>query len=223
MNLTTQQRYFLGATTVILATLAATVVAYPHLPGTVPVHWNAHGQIDGWASKWTLFLYGPGVMTLVLVLFAALPWLSPKKFEVDTFRPTYLYIMIILVAMFAYMQTLMILAALNSALDTSRAVIGGVCLLIALLGDVLGKVRRNFYVGIRTPWTLANERVWNATHRLGAKTFFAGGLVGFIAVLLRAPFWLPFAAILLAAFTPAIYSLIYYKQVERHGERSGGM
>lgn len=221
MNLTTQQRYFFGAAAVILATLAGTVVAYPHLPGTVPVHWNTHGQIDGWAPRWTLFLYGPGLMTFMLVLFAAFPWLSPKKFEVDAFRPTYLYIMIILVAMFAYIQVLMILAALNVALDSGRAVIGGVCLLIALMGNVMGKVRRNFYIGIRTPWTIASERVWNATHRFAAKTFFAGGLVGFVAVLLRAPFWLPLAAILLAAFTPAIYSLIYYKQLEHHGERNG--
>jgi uncharacterized membrane protein len=203
----TNQRHFVGAAAVILATLAATLVAYPHLPGTVPVHWNAHGQIDGWAPRWTLFLYGPGLMTFMVALFAALPWLSPKKFEVDSFRATYLYIMIILVAMFAYIQVLMILAALNVALDTGRAVVGGVCLLIALLGNVLGKVRRNFYVGIRTPWTLANERVWNVTHRFGAKTLFAGGLVGFIAVLMRAPFWVPLAAILLGALTPVIYSL----------------
>lgn len=215
------QRYFLGAAAVILASLAGTLVAYPHLPRTVPVHWNAHGQIDGWAQKWTLFLYGPGLMTFMVSLFAALPWLSPKKFEVDSFRQTYLYIMIILVAMFAYIQILMILAALNVALDTSRAVVGGVCLLIALLGNVLGKVRRNFYVGIRTPWTLASERVWNSTHRFGAKTFFAGGLIGFLAVLLRAPFWLPFAAILLAAFPPAFYSLIYYKRLEHQGELNG--
>ena len=217
----TNQRYFLGAAAVILATLAGTLVAHPHLPGTVPVHWNAHGQIDGWAPRWTLFLYGPGVMTFMVALFAALPWLSPKKFEVDSFRQTYLYIMIIFVVMFAYLQVLMILAALNVALDTSRAIVGGVCLLIALLGNVLGKVRRNFYVGIRTPWTLANERVWNATHRFGAKTCFAGGAVGFLAVLLRAPSWLPLAAILLGALTPVIYSLVYYKQLEHHGELNG--
>src|SRR5215472_1209318 len=131
----TNQRYFLGAAAVILTTLAGTLVAYPHLPGTVPVHWNAHGQIDGWAPKWTLFLYGPGLMTFMVALFAALPWLSPKKFEVDSFRATYLYVMITLIAMFAYIQVLMILAALNVALDTDRAVVGGVCLLIALLGN----------------------------------------------------------------------------------------
>jgi len=157
-------------------------------------------------------------------MFSALPWLSPKKFEVDSFRATYLYIMIILVAMMAYCNLLILLAALGSlggiVLDVTRAVEGGVCLLIALLGNVLGKVRRNFFVGIRTPWTIANERVWNATHRLAARTFFAGGLLGLLAVILGAPFWLPITAILIAALGPAVYSLVFYKQLERRGELS---
>jgi uncharacterized membrane protein len=124
----------------------------------------------------------------------------------------------------AYCNLLILLSALGSlggiVLDVSRAVEGGVCLLIALLGNVLGKVRRNFFVGIRTPWTIASEQVWNATHRFAAKTFFAGGLLGLLAVILRAPFWLPIAAILIAALGPAIYSLVFYKQLERRGELS---
>ncbi|MFZ0731612.1 MAG: SdpI family protein [Candidatus Sulfotelmatobacter sp.] len=221
MKMTINQRYFLGAAAVILATLAGILVAYPQLPVAVPIHWNIHGQVNGWAPKWALFLYGPGMMLALVGLFAALPWLSPKRFEVDSFRPTYLYIMIVTLAMFAYIQILTLLAALGLALDVGPAIEGGVCLLIALLGNVLGKVRRNFYVGVRTPWTIANERVWNATHRLAAKTFFAAGLLGFTAVLVRAPFWLPLTAILIGAFIPVIYSLIFYKQLEHRGELNG--
>lgn len=216
--MTINQRYYLGSAAVILATLAGIVVAYPHLPATVPMHWNAHGEVNGWGPKWSLFLYGPGTMAGFVLLFWALPWLSPKKFEVDAFRPTYLYIMVMLIAMMAYVQILILISALGLVVDVSRAVEGGVCLLVALLGNVLGKVRRNFYVGIRTPWTIANEKVWNATHRMGAKTFFAGGVLGLIAVILRAPFWLPLAAIGAGALIPALYSLAFYKQLERRGE-----
>jgi uncharacterized membrane protein len=218
---THNQRYYLGSAAVILAVLFGTAVAYPHLPNIVPMHWDAHGHVNGWGPKWTLFLFGPGTMLLIVLMFSALPWLSPKKFEVDSFRATYLYIMIVIVAMMAYCHTLLLLSALGSlagfGLDMTRAITGGACLLIALLGNVLGKVRRNFYIGVRTPWTIANEQVWNATHRFAAKTFFAGGLLGLIAVLLRAPFWAPLAAILIAAFVPAIYSLFFYKQLERAG------
>ena len=216
--MTLNQRYYFGAAAVILTTLAGILVAYPHLPETVPVHWNAHGQVNGWGPKWSLLVYGPGVMVLMVALTAVLPWLSPKKFEVDSFRATYLYIMIAIVAMFAYIQILVLLSGLGVALDIGRAIEGGVCLLITLLGNVLGKVRRNFYVGIRTPWTLASDAVWNRTHRLGAKVFFFGGLIGLAAVLLHAPFWVPVIAIVAAALVPVIYSLIYYKQLERRGQ-----
>jgi len=85
------------------------------------------------------------------------------------------------------------------------------------MGNVMGKVRRNFFIGIRTPWTLASEPVWNATHRFAARTLFVGGLLGLLAVILHAPFWLPMAAILTAALVPVIYSLVLYKQLERRG------
>jgi len=214
---TSNQKYYLAVAAVILATLAGTLVAYTHLPDIVPTHWDAQGHVNGWGPKWSLFLFGPGLMLFIVLMFSALPWLSPKKFEVDSFRATYLYIMIVIVALLAYCHLLMLISALGMVLDVSRALEGGVCLLIALLGNVMGKVRRNFYVGVRTPWTIANEQVWNATHRFAAKTFFAGGLLGLVAVILRAPFWLPITAILIAALAPVIYSLVFYKQLERQG------
>jgi len=219
--MTLNQKYYGGAAAVILAVLAGTLVAYPSLPSVVPIHWDAHGHANDWGPKWSLFIYGPGLMLLIILMFSALPWLSPKKFEVDSFRATYLYIMIIVVAMMAYCNLLILLSALGSlagiVLDVTRAVEGGVCLLVALMGNVLGKVRRNFFVGVRTPWTIANEQVWNATHRFAARTFFAGGLLGLLAVIAKAPFWLPIAAILIAALAPVIYSLVFYKQLERQG------
>jgi uncharacterized membrane protein len=220
-QMTLNQKYFGGAAAVILAVLAGTLVAYPYLPNIVPMHWDIQGHVNGWGPKWSLFLTGPGGMLLMVLMFSALPWLSPKKFEVDSFRATYLYIMIAIVAMMAYCNLLILMSALGAlggiGLDISRALEGGICLLIALLGNVMGKVRRNFFVGIRTPWTIASEPVWNATHRFAAKTFFAGGLLGFIAVLLHAPFWVAMAGILVAALVPAFYSLVLYKQLERRG------
>ncbi len=224
-KMTVNQRYYLGAVAVILAVLAGTVVAYPALPGTVPLHWDARGHVNGWGPRWSLFLFGPGTMIFIVAIFAALPWLSPKKFEVDSFRATYLYIMIVTLALIAYSQMLMVGAALGATLvtgmDMSRAIMGGLGLLVALLGNVLGKVRRNFYIGVRTPWTLASERVWNATHRLAAKTFFAGGLAALALAVFHAPFWLPLAAIITGTLAPAVYSLVLYKQLEGRGQLKG--
>jgi uncharacterized membrane protein len=79
-------------------------------------------------------------------------------------------------------------------------------------------VRRNFYIGVRTPWTLANERVWNATHRVAAKTLVAGGLVG-LALIVAGLDGISVIVVLLAgAIVPIAYSLVFYKQLERRGE-----
>jgi immunity protein, SdpI family len=195
-----------------------TVYAYPRLPDYVATHWNVHDQPKGYSPKWSLFVLGPGVMCGFMGLMAALPWLSPKNFEVDSFRRTYLQIMLILVCLMAYLQLVILWAALGHAMNVGRAVVGGVCLLFAFLGNLMGKVRRNFYIGVRTPWALANERVWNATHRFAAKVIVVGGLVGLLLTAAGVQGWPVFGVLLAAAFVPVLYSLIVYKRLQARGE-----
>ena len=211
-------KYYLAALLLIALVLLLTALAYPHLPAVVGTHWNMHNQHNGHSPKWVLFLIGPGLMLGILLVFRALPWLSPKNFEVDTFRSTYLQIMLIILSIIAYMQCLILWVDLGHAMNIGRAIVGGVCLLFALVGNLLRKVRRNFYVGIRTPWTLANERVWDATHRFAAKTFVVAGLLGVLMAAAGLPGWPVLAVLMAGVLAPAIYSLTYYKQLERRGE-----
>jgi uncharacterized membrane protein len=200
------------------AVLVATVVAYPHLPSSVATHWNMHNQPNGYTPKWALFLVGPGFMAGMMLLMYFLPWLSPKNFEVDSFRSTYLQVMLMLVTMVAYFCAVVLWAGVGHPLNVGRAIVGGVCLLFALLGNLMGKVRRNFYIGIRTPWALANERVWNATHRFAAKTLVAGGLAGLALTAAGLNDRSVIVVLLAGALVPVLYSLVFYKQLERRGE-----
>jgi uncharacterized membrane protein len=212
------RKYYLIGLALTVACILAAAILYPHLPSQVPTHWNMHGQVDHYSPKWWVLVFPPGMMLGMMGLMAALPWLSPRHFEVEPFRSTYLYIIVVFVVFLAFMHAMMLWAAMSNQMNINKAIVGGVCLLIALLGNVLGKVQRNFYIGIRTPWTIADERVWNSTHRLGAKTFVVGGLIGLILALAGAWPGLCLGALLAAAFVPAIYSLVYYKQLERRGE-----
>jgi uncharacterized membrane protein len=212
------RKYYIISFALVVSCLLATAVLYPHLPSRIPTHWNGAGQVDGYGAKWTLFVLDPGIMLGMMGLMAALPWLSPRHFEVEPFRSTYLYIMVVFVAYLALIHALILWAAVSGRTHIDKAIMGGVCLLVVLLGNVMGKVRRNFYIGIRTPWAIADERVWNATHRLGAKTMVLGGLIGLILALAGAAPWGCIVPVLAGAFVPAIYSLIYYKQLERRGE-----
>ncbi len=211
-------KYYLAAMLLTAAMLVATVIAYPHLPCTVVTHWDIHDQPNGYSAKWVLYLFGPGMMAGMMLIMNLVPWLSPKHFEVESFRSTYLQIMLIVVAMLAYFYVVVLWADLGHPLNVGRAIVVGMCLLFALLGNLIGKVRRNFYIGIRTPWTLANERVWYATHRFAAKTFVLGGLAGLALTAVGIDGWPVLAVVLTAALVPVLYSLIHYKYLERRGE-----
>ncbi len=211
-------KYYLLATALVVATLVTTLAVYPQLPARVPTHWGLDNRPNGYSPKWVLFLLGPGLMTAMLALFRFLPWLSPKQFEVDSFRATYLQVMLIVIGMLTYLYAMTLWAGISGSVNIGRAILGGICLLLALLGNLLGKVRRNFYIGVRTPWTLANERVWNATHRLAAKVFVVGGLAGLAMTFLGITGWPVITVIVVAPLVPAAYSLVLYKQLERRGQ-----
>ncbi len=198
------------------ATWLGSLIVYPNLPDQIPTHWNIEGEPDKYGQKeWAAFLT-PMIMTGMLGLFGVLPWLSPKQFEIGTFQPTYRYLIVLISALFAYIHGLILFATIGGSIDVSRALIGGICLMTALMGNVLGKVRKNFYVGIRTPWTLASDRVWADTHRLGAWCFVGGGILGLILAIAGWPGW-AMAPIIAAAIVPIIYSLIRYKELENKG------
>ena len=202
------RNYYLAAMLLTAAVLVATLVAYPLLPASVPTHWNLHNHADGYSPKWALFLLGPGLMAASMLLMYFLPWLSPKNFELDRFRSTYLQMMLMLVTMLGYFSVVVLWAGIGHPLNVGRAFVGGVCLIFALLGNLMGKVRRNFYIGVRTPWTLANERVWNATHRVAAKTLVAGGLLGLALTAAGLDGRSVIVVLLAGAIVPIAYSLL---------------
>jgi uncharacterized membrane protein len=213
--------YWIIAFLLVTITTAATVWLYASLPEQIPTHWNIRGQVDGYGGKWTLVLF-PAIMVGMLVMFYFLPALSPKQFEVDTFHSTYLYIMVLVVSLFAYMDGIMLYVvhqtvAKQATVDLGRAFLAGMFLFFALMGNVMGKVRKNFYIGVRVPWTLASDRVWNDTHRLAAWVWVSAGAIGFIMIVLGAPILTAFAVLIVSAFIPVIYSFIHYKSLERRG------
>jgi uncharacterized membrane protein len=150
-----------------------------------------------------------------------LPWLSPRPFSVERFRGTYEYIMFLLVALMGYIQVTILYTTLHHRLDTVRLMVSGIFLFFALLGNVLGKVRRNFWIGIRTPWTLASERVWNQTHRVAAWLYVVLGLVGFVAVLSGVELIAVFVVFMIGVLFPVVYSLVLYKRWQREGKLDG--
>jgi uncharacterized membrane protein len=193
------------------------------LPEKVPIHWGIDGQPNGWVSGDKVLVYLvilPGFMAFFVLLSLALPWLSPQQFGIDRFRHTYNFLMALVLTLFAYIHGVALAAGMGVGLDMNKVLLGGMFLFFALFGNLLGKVQRNFYVGIKTPWTLADETVWIRTHRLAAWIWVSGSLLGFVAVMAGAPVWVCFPIFLALGLVPVVYSLILYKRLEREGKLS---
>jgi uncharacterized membrane protein len=199
---------------VMLAVSSYAVYSYRLLPETIPIHWNASGTIDGYGSRSTILMW-PFLALLPVIFLVALPWLSPKNFTIDSFRATFNNIMVVVSVMMGYLSAVIIYTTLNPQWDMIKPMFAGIMLFTGLMGNLMGKVQRNFFVGIRTPWTLASDKVWVATHRLGARLMFGAGILGALLVIAGAPPVPVLVAFMIAILYPVLYSLLLYKKLER--------
>jgi immunity protein, SdpI family len=160
------------------------------------------------------FIIVPLVMALRWLLFIVLPRISPRGFEMDSFARAWGILTVAVLAFMLFVEILTLNAARTAATLSPRLIFAGIGVLFAVIGGVLGKVTRNFLAGIRTPWTLASEEVWNRAHRLAGRLFVAAGLVVVAAALLGLGWWTMIAALALGALVPVIYSYVIYRRLE---------
>jgi uncharacterized membrane protein len=213
-----KMRYFLFCGLIALALLVAGLVLIPHLPERVPTHWDLHRNVNGYSSRFQVVVIIPAIMVGIMLIFAVLPALSPRHFKIEPFLSTYLYLMLVITVALAYFQVIILWAAFRPGLPISQTILGGICVLWMLMANVMGKVKRNFFVGIRTPWTLASEQVWYATHRFAARIWMWSGFIGLLLA-----FIYPLAVIVViigSGFVPVVQSFVYYKRLERQGALS---
>jgi uncharacterized membrane protein len=154
-------------------------------------------------------------MTGLYVLFVAIRRSSPRGFRVEAFAGAFELVQAAILAFLLTLHAGMLLAGLGEPVSMNRVVCVGMGLLFVVIGNFMGKFTRNFFVGIRTPWTLASDEVWLRTHRLGGKLFVAGGLVVLGAGLLGVRSLVPFMLLpIVLALVPAVYSYVLYRRLE---------
>jgi len=169
----------------IAANVAIAIYGWATLPDVVPVHWNAAGQIDRNGSKLELLIL-PAAAAGSYFLLRFLPRIDPGRANYAQFAGAYAAIRLLILAGLTAMAAVTVLAAGGAPIDMAR-VIGVITgLLVASTGNLMGKVRPNFFVGIRTPWTLTSKRSWVKTHRVGGWVLTAFGLALVLAALLGA-------------------------------------
>lgn len=173
----------------VAAMTAAGLWAAAGLPADtlLPVHWNLSGEADRFADKWTALMLMPAVAAGTSLLFHFLPALEPRARSLRRSEGLYLACWAGMLLLFLLVQAAMIGVAMGRAVPVAQTVMAGTGCLFLLIGNQLGKSRRMYMVGIRTPWTLASEEVWIRTHRLGGRLMALFGAILLAAALLGVP------------------------------------
>ena len=196
-----------------------TAAVYDRLPHLVPIHWNIDGVVDGKMAKpWGPFML-PLTMAALYALLAVLPLISPRNYEIEPFRRTYGVIQFAILAYLFYVNALVLAAGIGLSVSVNRLMPLGLGALFALLGNFMGKVTKNFFVGIRTPWTLADPEVWLRTHRLAGWLMMLAGFAIAIGGLAGVGMRYLLGAMIVSVLMPAIYSYFIYRRLEGHTGR----
>ncbi len=197
---------------VALALLAGAAL-YSQLPDPMPSHWNAAGEVDGFMPKFQGVFLLP-LMTLgIMLLFWVIPAIDPLRANIAQFRKEYNLLILGFTGYMTYIYALTIASALGVQFNMTVMLLPVVGLLFIGIGLILPRARRNFFIGIRTPWTLSSDTVWAETHRVGAWAFGLAGVVTMFSVFLgESGIFLLLGAIMLAAFVPIVYSYILWRR-----------
>lgn len=202
---------------IIAVLIAVGLVLLPQLPEQVPSHWNDQGQVDGYSSKLSGILLMPGILLATLLLLLVVPSIDPRKANIAKFRPQYNIFILCFVLFLAYLYVLTLLAGLGVKIDMNRMLMPAFGLFFIFVGSMVRHAKRNYMIGIRTPWTLHSDVVWDQTHRVGGIAFMVAGAFTMLTVFVpQIAFPVMMVSVLLVAVGTIVYSYIFYRQVESH-------
>jgi uncharacterized membrane protein len=207
----------LNRTQVVSALLVAApfvfaALMYPKLPEQMPMRWGPSGQPASFVSKPVGALFGPLLSVIISVVFLVLDRAATARASFATSQRTFDVLKVTFLAFTLLLTVVTQLAAAGASNAVNQYIPGLVGLLFVVLGNFMGKLTQNYFIGIRTPWTLSSKEVWFKTHRLAGRLFVVCGLVMVVASTVRAPIAIILAAAAMAAVIPVVYSYLLHRR-----------
>ena len=204
----------------IIASTLVGIALWSQLPDPMASHWDASDQVNGYMSKfWGVFLM-PLMTTGLFLLFLAIPNIDPLKANIAQFRETFNLFIVLFVGFMIYIYFLTLLWNLGyTGFNMSNAMLPALGILYFFIGYMLRKAKRNFFIGIRTPWTLSSDQVWDETHRVGSVLFMIAGALAFLGAFVggTAAIWFVMVPILVSVLVTLIYSYVLYQREIKAG------
>jgi len=198
----------------IAIAMIAGAALWNQLPDPMASHWNANDQVDGTMPKfWGVFMM-PLVTLGMLALFLIIPNIDPLKANIAQFRNSFNIFIVLIIGFMLYVHGLTLVWSLGKTnFKMSAAMLPFMGVLFIAIGFMLRKAKRNFFIGIRTPWTLSSDSVWDKTHQLGSVLFMASGTFAILGGLIggTAAFWLVFVPLIGSTLFLVVYSYVLYR------------
>ncbi len=198
----------------LVAVSAVSIIAYPHLPERVPTHWDLHNHVNGYSSRLGAAIMLPLVLAGIWALMRLLPIVDPRRQNYAKFQREYDLVVNATLTLIAAIHVAIVAGALGYPIGISRVLPAAMGALLVVMGNVLPRARPNWWFGIRTPWTMSNDRVWERTHRVGGYLFVGSGVLIMLAVFLppAVATFITIGGVTAAALGSVLYSLYAWKQ-----------
>jgi len=210
----TRQRFTLAGLLVVASALAS-LLAAPEVPDPMVSHWNAAGEPDGTLGKPLGLALIPVLTAGLVALFALLPRIDPLGENVAEFRAVYDWFVVVFTAFMVVVHGGVLAFNLGYEFDFLLVVLAAMAVLFYYVGYMLDHAERNWFVGIRTPWTMSSERVWDRTHRLGARLFKAAAGVSLVGLLFAdLAIYFLVVPVVLVSLALVVFSYLVYERLE---------
>lgn len=202
----------------ILLSFAVAFYSYEEITADVIAsHWNSEGEIDSYMSKfWGLFLF-PLILVGVYLLFIVIPIIDPLKKNIEKFRGYYDLLIVIIMLFVFYVFILAIVANLGYSFNMTVMILPVIGLLFVSIGSIMKKLKRNWFIGIRTPWTLSSDVVWKKTHELGGVLFKVVGVLIVLGIFapMKYLLWFILVPVLTMVILLVVYSYLEYRKIKK--------
>jgi len=162
--------------TIVLLTVLVAIYIYPLLPARVPIHWNAASEIDGYGSRLFHVLMFPGIIVFIYALFQLIPKIEVFRKNIKSFMKYFFVMKVTIMGFLFYIFVLTTLPNFGFNIKFNILLMPALGTMFMVIGYVMKFAKRNFFVGFRTPWTLASDKVWKKTHEVGSKLFMILGV-----------------------------------------------
>lgn len=197
----------------VLFSFILSIYFYPHVPDQMATHWDSQGEVNGYMSKFWGSFFMPLLITGLVILFLVIPKIDPRKENIEMFRKHYEGFRLVLIIFLVLVHLHILLWNTGTQISPNAVIPLGIGLLFYYAGVLTENAEQNWFIGIRTPWTLSSEKVWKRTNRLGGKLFRIAGITAFSGVFFPeyAIYFILVPAVIVVVIT-VVYSYLEYKK-----------